>query len=107
MRALESEVRELKSLLDEKDEKIDVLSRIHSFSPPSQRAASTRSPSQSAAVTARSSISDSAEGMIHVERSLPQSASPKSSNKPYTALSSTQGLAGMLEHPPLPRYAQV
>ncbi|KAI7055248.1 hypothetical protein KC327_g17791, partial [Hortaea werneckii] len=32
VRALESEVRELKDLLDEKDEKIDMLSRIHSQS---------------------------------------------------------------------------
>jgi hypothetical protein len=30
---LEAEVRELKELLDEKDEKIDMLSRIHSHSP--------------------------------------------------------------------------
>lgn len=30
MRSLESEVRELKDLLDEKDEKIDMLSRMHS-----------------------------------------------------------------------------
>ncbi|KAF1983926.1 hypothetical protein K402DRAFT_337549 [Aulographum hederae CBS 113979] len=33
VRALECEVRELKDLLDEKDEKIDMLSRIHSNSP--------------------------------------------------------------------------
>ncbi|KAF2725827.1 hypothetical protein K431DRAFT_342682 [Polychaeton citri CBS 116435] len=33
VRALECEVRELKDLLDEKDEKIDMLSRIHSQSP--------------------------------------------------------------------------
>lgn len=32
MRALEGEVRELKDLLDEKDEKIDMLSRLHSQS---------------------------------------------------------------------------
>jgi hypothetical protein len=32
VRVLESEVRELKELLDEKDEKIDMLSRIHSHS---------------------------------------------------------------------------
>lgn len=30
---LEAEVRELKELLDEKDEKIDMLSRMHSHSP--------------------------------------------------------------------------
>ncbi|KAJ4364937.1 DNA-binding transcription factor cat8 [Ascochyta clinopodiicola] len=33
VRLLEGEVRELKELLDEKDEKIDMLSRIHSHSP--------------------------------------------------------------------------
>lgn len=33
MRCLEQEVRELKELLDEKDEKIDMLTRIHSQSP--------------------------------------------------------------------------
>ena len=33
VRLLEAEVRELKDLLDEKDEKIDILSRIHSKSP--------------------------------------------------------------------------
>lgn len=48
MRSLELEVRELKDLLDEKDEKIDMLSRIHSQSPhaislPSPRQASTSS----------------------------------------------------------------
>lgn len=33
VRSLEQEVRELKDLLDEKDEKIDILSKIHSGSP--------------------------------------------------------------------------
>ena len=33
VRILEGEVKELKDLLDEKDEKIDILSRIHSNSP--------------------------------------------------------------------------
>ncbi|KAL8637905.1 MAG: hypothetical protein Q9228_004881 [Teloschistes exilis] len=36
VRSLENEVRELKDLLDEKDEKIDILSRIHSGSPVSR-----------------------------------------------------------------------
>lgn len=47
VRGLELEVRELKDLLDEKDEKIDMLSRIHSQSPhpiqPSVRRTSTAS----------------------------------------------------------------
>ncbi|KAI7139139.1 hypothetical protein KC324_g16485, partial [Hortaea werneckii] len=42
VRALESEVRELKDLLDEKDEKIDMLSRIHSQSTQSIQLSSPR-----------------------------------------------------------------
>ena len=45
VRALESEVKELKDLLDEKDEKIDILSRIHSTSPSLRRPSSTLSSS--------------------------------------------------------------
>ncbi|OCK80582.1 hypothetical protein K432DRAFT_404599 [Lepidopterella palustris CBS 459.81] len=47
VRSLEAEVRELKDLLDEKDEKIDMLSRIHSHSPQSMtslRRSSSMSP---------------------------------------------------------------
>jgi hypothetical protein len=47
---LEAEVRELKELLDEKDEKIDMLSRIHSHSPsahPAARRPSIHSPTTS------------------------------------------------------------
>ncbi|KAK4195964.1 putative transcriptional activator protein [Triangularia verruculosa] len=43
VRALESEVRELKDLLDEKDEKIDMLSKMHS----NRRSPSERSPHRS------------------------------------------------------------
>ena len=38
VRTLEAEVRDLKDLLDEKDEKIDMLSRIHSHSSPTNTA---------------------------------------------------------------------
>lgn len=44
VRALETEVRELKDLLDEKDEKIDMLSRIHSFSSPRRPSATSIPP---------------------------------------------------------------
>ncbi|KAL8707422.1 MAG: hypothetical protein Q9220_007541 [cf. Caloplaca sp. 1 TL-2023] len=44
VRSLEQEVRELKDLLDEKDEKIDILSRIRANSPPSRRPSSEISP---------------------------------------------------------------
>ncbi|KAL9018370.1 MAG: hypothetical protein Q9185_004339 [Variospora sp. 1 TL-2023] len=43
VRSLEQEVRELKDLLDEKDEKIDILSKIHSGSPVSRRTPSQTS----------------------------------------------------------------
>lgn len=92
VRALESEVRDLKDLLDEKDEKLDVLSRIHSFSPPSQRAASARSPSTT---TTDKSTPDDAEGVIHVQRTKTQSSPSQPSSNPYTALSTIQGFAGM------------
>lgn len=100
VRALETEVRDLKNLLDEKDEKIDVLSRIHSFSPSTQRAAPSRSPSQSMSETTRSSVSDSREGVIHVERTLPQFASSESDKPQFTGLSSTQGFVGMFGDSP-------
>ena len=45
VRALETEVKDLKDLLDEKDEKIDILSRIHSNSPSLRRPSSTLSSS--------------------------------------------------------------
>lgn len=45
VRSLECEVRELKDLLDEKDEKIDMLTRIHSKSPQPIRMPSPRRPS--------------------------------------------------------------
>ena len=44
MRALESEVRELKDLLDEKDEKIDMLSKMHSNRRPSMTMSTSSSP---------------------------------------------------------------
>lgn len=44
VRSLEQEVRELKDILDEKDEKIDILSRVHSPSPPSTRTSTEKSP---------------------------------------------------------------
>lgn len=41
VRALETEIRELKDLLDEKDEKIDMLSKMHGYRPQPQRTTST------------------------------------------------------------------
>ncbi|THD00470.1 hypothetical protein EYZ11_000034 [Aspergillus tanneri] len=69
VRALEAEVRDLKTLLDEKDEKIDVLSRIHSFTSPSYQKANT---SRSPAGSAKSNPPSSGEDIIHV----PQHSQP-------------------------------
>ena len=49
VRNLEGEVKEMKDLLDAKDEKIDMLSRIHSNSPSLRRRSSTLSSSADAA----------------------------------------------------------
>jgi hypothetical protein len=95
VRALETEVRDLKDLLDEKDEKIDVLSRIHSFSSPSQKVMSAHSPSAPTSGTTKPTVSHVGEGVVHVERTHTQ----KSPDNPYTALSSTQGFAGMSNLP--------
>lgn len=55
VRNLEAEVRELKELLDEKDEKIDILSRIHSRAPQGHptppRSSTSPSPSEASAAT--------------------------------------------------------
>lgn len=96
VRTLEAEVKDLKNLLDEKDEKIDVLSRIHSFSSPSQRAASIRSPSTNG--TTKSPVSDAGEGVIHVAKSLTQFGSKKPSQNPYAAFSTIQGFARRFRH---------
>ncbi|KAE8373268.1 fungal-specific transcription factor domain-containing protein [Aspergillus bertholletiae] len=89
VRALEAEVRDLKNLLDEKDEKIDVLSRIHSFSPSTQQraAASVRSPSESV----RSSIPDMNESVIQV----PEPASSGGSSDIESGIVGIRGYSGV------------
>ncbi|KAL3479783.1 fungal-specific transcription factor domain-containing protein [Aspergillus californicus] len=85
VRSLETEVKELKELLDEKDEKIDVLSRIHSFTSPSQQKAtpSVRSPPQHT----KSSVPAPPESAIHIP--------PVSDTKEVedTGFSSTRGFS--------------
>lgn len=111
VRALEAEVRDLKSLLDEKDEKIDVLSRIYSFSPPSQQnnqqkqqqqkqqqeqnQKESRSPlTPSSDSPATQKVTDAADSVIHVQ-SLSQSAGSPDQNED-AGLSSTRGFTGKL-----------
>src|SRR6266496_2262604 len=68
VRSLEAEVRELKGLLDEKDEKIDVLSRIHSFSSTSRKSSSPLSDSASGEDSKTSGRSDR-DDLIQVHHS--------------------------------------
>ncbi|OKL64488.1 hypothetical protein UA08_00870 [Talaromyces atroroseus] len=60
VRSLEAEVRELKNLLDERDEKIEVLSRIHSFNSPRRKACS---PQSSTASASAGSIREASQSM--------------------------------------------
>ncbi|KAL4958785.1 C6 transcription factor FacB/Cat8 [Aspergillus stella-maris] len=90
VRALESEVRDLKNLLDEKDEKIDVLSRIHSFTSPTQQKAippglAVTSPIRTQTQSAKSSAPASNEGVVHVPEAV--------SVEDGAAVSSTRGFA--------------
>ncbi|KAL1969480.1 hypothetical protein VTN77DRAFT_8918 [Rasamsonia byssochlamydoides] len=99
VRTLEAEVRELKGLLDEKDEKIDVLSRIHSFSTPPQKDRSPHPSSSSPSSTSapipsdapRSSVPDG-EGVILVEHS-PSLLKTPTPEAPFTGPSSTRGFS--------------
>jgi hypothetical protein len=88
VRALEAEVRDLKNLLDEKDEKIDVLSRIHSFAPSSQQRAATSIQSSSKSV--KSSAPDTSVGVIQV-----QDLSQSSESTEATGVAVIRGYSGM------------
>lgn len=121
VRSLEAEVRELKGLLDEKDEKIDVLSRLHSFSSPPAASASAsatvRKPSNSSPISAHSSSSSSSihedisksssslahptdkrdrDDLIRVNHSSSSLTSP-ASDSPFSGLSSTRAFIGTLD----------
>ena len=63
-------MRELKDLLDEKDEKIDMLSRIHSFSSPSRKCSASLSPAHAAEVKAEV-VESPREEVLHVEIPAP------------------------------------
>ena len=95
VRALESEVRDLKNLLDERDEKIEVLSRIHSFGAPRQKAQSTTSPastSDALSETPRSPLSEDVKpSPIDTERVINVQHPTKSSgSSPFTGPSSVR-----------------
>jgi Fungal Zn(2)-Cys(6) binuclear cluster domain len=83
VRGLEAEVRELKDLLDEKDEKIDVLSRIHSFSLPSRKGSASPSPAASEQVKASDSFEK--EEFVQVETPVPAGPSNPPSSQSCTS----------------------
>ncbi|KAL4934150.1 C6 transcription factor FacB/Cat8 [Aspergillus undulatus] len=91
VRALEAEVRDLKNLLDEKDEKIDVLSRIHSFTSPQQQKATPPAPSPSTTTQpAKSNVPASSEGAIRVPEPV---VSSNTNEDGSSGVSSTRGFA--------------
>jgi hypothetical protein len=83
VRGLEAEVRELKDLLDEKDEKIDMLSRIHSFSPQSRKCSASLSPTQAADVKAE--VASDREEVLHIEIPAPVHSTATSTGSSTTA----------------------
>ncbi|RMZ89757.1 hypothetical protein DV736_g3021, partial [Chaetothyriales sp. CBS 134916] len=82
VRGLEAEVRELKQLLDEKDEKIDMLSRLHNFSSPSRRGTASLSPTNP--VETQPELEPARDDVLHVE--LPALVQP---GAPSTGSSTT------------------
>lgn len=99
VRSLEAEVRELKCLLDEKDEKIDVLSRLHSLSPSSQKSSSSSSASASASDPAVEETNPSAansndrDDLIQVHQPVSVLRKP-THDSPFTGPSSTKAFIG-------------
>lgn len=83
VRGLEAEVRELKELLDERDEKIDMLSRIHSFSPVPRKASHSLSPASSTQVKAE--VVSTQEEVLHVEIPAPVQPATSSTGTPTTS----------------------
>lgn len=101
VRALESEVRDLKNLLDERDEKIEVLSRIHSFGTPRQKAqsASPASTSAVASETSRSPLSSEEvkPSPVDTERVITVQYPTKSSgSSPFAGPSSVRAFSSTL-----------
>src|ERR1700722_19473429 len=83
VRGLEAEVRELKDLLDEKDEKIDMLSRIHSFSPHSRKCSESLSPVTSDHV--KSDLRSASQEFLQIETPAPVGPFVSSPNQSSTA----------------------
>jgi hypothetical protein len=90
VRALEAEVRELKDLLDEKDEKIDMLSRMHG----NRRAQSEQCQSQPAADAKKDSGPPVKEDTFRVQAS-PLLLGVENSDSYFMGASSGRGFIGL------------
>lgn len=90
VRSLEAEVRELKCLLDEKDDKIDVLSRLHPASPTTSRKSPPRSTTKERSNSTSTQVPQ--DEMILVQSAL--SLRKPSQDCPFMGPSSTRALIG-------------
>jgi len=93
VRSLEAEVRELKDLLDEKDEKIDILSRIHSFASP-RRSSTTSEPSAAPAEDSKPPPAPIKEDVFKVQQSPYLLDSDKKSDPFFMGPSSGRAFVG-------------
>jgi hypothetical protein len=93
VRSLEAEVRELKDLLDEKDEKIDILSRIHSFASP-RRSSTTSEPSAAPAEGSKPPPTPVKEDVFKVQQSPYLLDSDKKSDPFFMGPSSGRAFVG-------------
>ncbi|CAK7565152.1 MAG: DNA-binding transcription factor cat8 [Sporothrix epigloea] len=84
VRQLECEVRELKDLLDEKDEKIDMLSKMHGNHRRMSVTQNSTSPTSGSATSVSPSPSDSHDSLSRKSSSI-SSASPASATSPIAA----------------------
>jgi hypothetical protein len=91
VRTLEAEVRELKDLLDEKDEKIDMLSKMHSNRRPSM----TPSSASPLAETGKESVTPPKEDVFRVQAS-PLLLGAENSDSYFMGASSGRAFVGML-----------
>ena len=91
MRTLEGEIRELKELLDEKDEKIDILSKINSFSPGRRPSVVSASPGASASAP---SPSTAKEDTFSIQQAPFLQESERKSDPFFSGSSSSRAFVG-------------
>jgi len=96
VRSLELEIRELKDLLDEKDEKIDIISKLYSPQAISQsRRSSASPPSNKEPAIRRPSVQVEQRDLFKVFHAPLLQVSPSGSDAHYTGSSSLRAFIGM------------